>query len=48
MNGKSCLIPVLNYENVEENKSEQKWSNTFVNEDLNWKKKIHHPDYNYK
>ena len=29
---------LLNYENVEENKSEQKWSKTFVNEDLNWKK----------
>ena len=29
---------LLNYENVEENKSEQKWSKMFVNEDLNWKK----------
>ena len=27
----------LNYENVEERKSEQKLNNTFVNEDLNWK-----------
>ena len=29
---------LLKYEIVEENKSEQKWSNTFVNEDLNWEK----------